>query len=177
MKIVLADVTSADGFITHGDAPDVTHWSSKEDGEHFLTLRQKYNLLLMGRKTYEAVRPKPEAERLRMVLTTQPDSYTASAVPGQLEFTDLSPQKLVASLEVRGYTSALLLGGGAVNGVFLAAGLGDELYVTIEPLLFGRGTPLLGGVDLNVSLRLLECKRLNAQGTLLLHYAIMHTAS
>lgn len=142
-----------------------------------MTLRQQYDLLLMGRKTYEAVRPKPEAERLRMVLTTQPDNYTASIVPSQLEFTGLQPQELVASLEARGYTSALLLGGGAVNGAFLAAGLGDELYVTIEPLLFGRGTPLFGGVELNVSLRLLESKQLNTRGTLLLHYAIIHTTS
>jgi dihydrofolate reductase len=152
----------------------VTHWSSKEDWEQFLALRQQYDLLVMGRKTYDAVLPTPEADRLRVVLTSHPDEYAAAVVPGQLEFSALRPKELIAALEARGYTSLLLLGGGKVNGAFLAAGLGDELYLTIEPVVFGNGVPLLSATDVTISLKLLESQQLNEQGTLLLHYAILH---
>jgi len=174
MKIVLADVASADGFITKGDAPNVSHWSSKEDWEHFLALRQQYELVVMGRKTFEAVQPKPEVGRLRVVLTSHPDDYAVVAVTGQLEFSALTPEELVASLKARGYNSMLLVGGGAINGAFLAAGLADELYLTIEPTLFGNGTPLLGNAAVDVALRLLESRQLNDQGTLLMHYAFVY---
>jgi len=172
MKIVIAAVCSADGLLTRGAEATVTHWSSKEDWEHFLVLRQSFNLLVMGRKTYEAVRPMPEAEHLRVVLTSRPADFDTAAVQGQLEFINEQPRELVALLEARGYTSLLLLGGGQVNGAFLAAGLGDELYLTVEPLLFGAGTPLLGNIPANVTLQLLESRQLNERGTMLLYYAI-----
>lgn len=174
MKIILVDVSSADGFITNGTTDQVSHWSSKEDSAHFWSLIGQHDLLVMGRKTYEAVRPKPEPGRLRMVLTNNPEGFADIAVPGQLEFSALSPDELVKTLELRGYTSMLLLGGGMVNGEFVAAGLGDELYLTIEPMLFGRGVPLLGGTTTAISLKLLKSTQLNEQGTLLLHYALDH---
>ena len=139
-----------------------------------MALRQQYELVVMGRKTFEAVQPKPEVGRLRVVLTSHPDDYAVVAVTGQLEFSALTPEELVASLKARGYNSMLLVGGGAINGAFLAAGLADELYLTIEPTLFGNGTPLLGNAAVDVALRLLESRQLNDQGTLLMHYAFVY---
>ena len=172
MKVTMVSVCSADGKMTRGDDPLVQHWSSKEDFAHFMELINAHKLLVMGRKTFEAVEPHPQPERLRVVLTSTPDDFAAAVIPGQLEFSSAAPRDLVASLEGRGYDSLLLLGGGHVNAAFLQAGLVNELYMTIEPVLFGMGTPMVDGAVPNVQLQLLDTRPLNDTGTLLLHYVV-----
>jgi riboflavin biosynthesis pyrimidine reductase len=56
--------------------------------------------------------------------------------------------------------------------LFLAAGLVDEIWLTVEPLLFGGGTPLLAA-RVDVRLELLASEKLNAAGTLLLRYRVV----
>jgi dihydrofolate reductase len=48
----------------------------------------------------------------------------------------------------------------------------DEIWLTVEPLLFGGGTPLLAA-RVDVRLALLASERLNAAGTLLLRYRVV----
>lgn len=52
----------------------------------------------------------------------------------------------------------------------MAAGVVDELYITVAPLLFGTGVPLFGG-DLDVRLQLLETRTLD-DDTVLIHYKV-----
>lgn len=172
MKIILAAVSSLDGKITKGRDSDIRGWTSPEDTAHFAHLKSIHNLIVMGRKTYEAMRPnlQLDSKTLRVVLTKHPENFAAEAVSGQLEFSSESPVVLVGGLEKQGYSEMLLVGGGTLNGQFLAKGLVDEIYLTLEPRLFGTGTSLAADSRLNVNLRLLKTSRLNEQGTLLLHY-------
>ncbi|MGI8588005.1 MAG: dihydrofolate reductase family protein [Chloroflexia bacterium] len=62
-----------------------------------------------------------------------------SEIPGVVEFTDATPAAIIADLERRGYTAAALTDGAQVNSLFLAADLVDEIRLTVEPLIFGRG--------------------------------------
>ncbi len=168
----MAAVCSADGLMTQGEDPVVQHWSSREDFEHFTQLINAHRLVVMGRKTYQAVMPQPQPERLRVVLTSRPETFAAAGIPGQLEFSAESPLDLVASMTTREYDALLLVGGGTVNAAFLQAGLIDELYLTIEPVLFGLGTRLVDGLASDAPLQLLGIQQLNERGTLLLHYAV-----
>jgi len=168
----MIDVCSANGFLTRGEDTVLSNWVSDEDLDRFSRVKNSHRLLVMGSKTYEAIRPKPQSERLRVVLTSRPQDFLQDMVPGQLEFTSQEPVALVSDLEVRGYTSLLLLGGGLVNAAFLAAGLVDELDLTIEPVLFGNGTPLIATAELEAKLQLLSVEKLNERGTLLLHYRV-----
>ncbi|HKU18690.1 MAG TPA: dihydrofolate reductase family protein [Candidatus Saccharimonadales bacterium] len=172
MRIIIPVVLSADGKMSKGDNGNAHTWASKEDAQYFDRLRAEHWLLIMGRDTYETVRPKPEPDRLRVVLTSTPEAYTADAVPGQLEFVQSSPVELVRQLAARGYDEALLLGGRRVHSDFLVAGLIDELHITIEPVLFGSGLSLLADQLVDIPLRLAETMRLNSRGTLLLRYEV-----
>ncbi len=174
MKIILAAASSIDGKLARGDDPDVRTWTSAEDAAHFAQLKGKHNLLVMGRGTYEAMRPKLKLSPAtrRVVLTHRPEVFAAEAVDGQLEFSNESVAKLVQRLENQGYSAMLLVGGGQVHAEFFAAGLIDEIYLTIEPLVFGTGTDFAAGVLLNTKLSLLSIDKLNPRGTLLLHYRI-----
>ncbi|MDZ4227372.1 MAG: dihydrofolate reductase family protein, partial [Patescibacteria group bacterium] len=66
-----------------------------------------------------------------------------------------------------------VLGGAQTYSYFLKNNLIDELYLTIEPIVFGRGIPLLADVGENqANFRLISKKQLNEKGTMLLHYKI-----
>lgn len=167
----MVDVISMNGRITRGDSPDVGSWASKEDGEHFRNMLQAYPVIIMGRATYDAMQPRPESGRLRLVLTRKPSAYQHVQTAGQLEFTDMLPATIVKDLEEKGHKSALLAGGGEVNAAFLAAGLVTDIYLTIEPRIFSNGTDVVSShYPVDVVCQLITIEKLNDSGTLLAHY-------
>ena len=67
----------------------------------------------------------------------------------------------------------LLVGGGKTNALFLEASLVNEIYLTVEPKLFGMGKSLIAEGNFTKNLKLQSVKKLNEQGTLLLKYNIV----
>ena len=175
MKLTMTMLASVDGKTTLGDNQNVYSWSSIEDQKYFFSLIKKNNLIVMGRASYDASKPviKIEKSKLRIVLTHSPKKHLNQTIKGQLEFTDESPEKLVKRLSLLGYKKMLLVGGGTINGLFLIQNLVDELYLTIEPKIFGSGKSIVEGQLLNKSLRLVSVKKINETGTLLLKYKVI----
>lgn len=168
-------VSTVNGKITRGDDPYVTDWSSPEDMILFTNIKQQHNLIVMGSKTYEANKDRITLQKniLRVVLKKNITAYESDTVMGQLEFIKSSPTDLVKLLENRGYSRMLLAGGGEINASFFEAHLIDELHLTIEPYLFGKGNNLLSDLDLDVQLKLKSVKKLNQRGTLHAIYTIL----
>jgi riboflavin biosynthesis pyrimidine reductase len=110
-------------------------------------------------------------DRLRVVLTRSPASHAGDSIPDHLEFTSAPPAQLVSDLSLRGIRHCAVLGGSQVHSLFLAAGMIDELWLTVEPLLFGGGTPLLAAPT-QTRLRLMQHAPLSAD-TLLLKYEVL----
>lgn len=172
MKVILVLVSSVDGKITRDRDALVTAWTSPEDQDYFKSLIDKNNLIIMGRHTYAAVQPAAQKGKLRIVYTHQPQQYALSHVSGQLEFTNESPAVLLERLNKTGYKRALLVGGSETASHFLQAGLVDEIWLTLEPVIFGKGMAMVKQIALDVLLTLKTVKRLNDNGTLLLKYAV-----
>src|SRR6266702_3666905 len=174
MFVTLVTVQSLDGKMTRGDDPDVHAWSSDEDFRNFASLRDAHDVIVMGRTTYEVIRPTLHLrqDKLRIVLTAHPERFADQVVPGALEFTNEQPAELVARLESSGHKKLLLTTGGQGNAAFLQAGLVNELYATIEPHLFGQGAELAGNVPMDVRLKLQAVRQLNDHGTILFHYQV-----
>jgi len=174
MKVIIVMLSSVDGKTTKGNDNNIYSWTSAEDQKYFFSLIKNNNLIIMGRETYEASRPviKLEKGKLRIVLTHNPKNYTSQSVAGQLEFSDLTPEKLIEKLTNLGYKKALLVGGSIINGLFLKKNLVDEFYLTLEPKIFGNGKNIADAKTLNISLELTSVKKLNNAGTLLLKYKI-----
>src|SRR3989344_5954388 len=123
-------VTSVDGKCTKGNhSPNL--WASPEDQRHFEELKEKANLIVMGRKTYDSAKKflQPRQGLLRIVM-----SHSGPSV-----------RELVEDLEQRGYTEILQVGGGEVNAGFFKENLINEIYLTVEPKIFGMGLPLAHG--------------------------------
>jgi dihydrofolate reductase len=127
----------------------------------------------VGHNTYKTF-PAPLPGRLHMVLTTNTSNKVP--VPGQVEFTSAAPAEIVAGLEARGYTEAVLTGGAQVNALFLKAGLVNEIWLTVEPLIFGSGLDLFRGFEFDTRATLLAVERLNESGTVHLRYAVTNSA-
>lgn len=176
MKITLIMVTSLDGKTTKWDESTTHGWASPEDHAQFHTQIASTTLLIMGSKTYESIKHEItlSSHIRRIVMTSRPDAYTKEVVPGQLEFTQESPEALVRRMEGLGYTELLLVGGSQINAAFFNAKLVTHCLLTIEPKIFGLGNNLVSESKLDISLSLHEVTKLNSQGTLLLSYTVIY---
>lgn len=175
MKIILAMVMSADGKTTKWEESNINDWTSQEDSDHFFSLIEKNNAILMGRKTYSASQSviKLSSQKLRIVITKDPNKYSKFSVPNQLEFTNDDPKEIVDKLIERGFDQALLVGGENVNALFFKSKLISEIWLTVEPKIFGSGNSLVKDEKLDIGLELMSINRLNKKGTLLLKYKIL----
>ncbi|MDE3084885.1 MAG: dihydrofolate reductase [Verrucomicrobiota bacterium] len=175
MQVILLAAQSLDGFITRHGAPG-SGFTSAEDKEHFRAALAGCDCSIMGGITYRescAAKPSNAARhRLCVVLTRTPTRNEAEARPDLLEFTDKAPEKIITDLRARGCTRCALLGGGQIYSLFLAAKQVDELWLTVEPILFGGGARLMTAA-MDARLELLSSRKLNAAGTLVLRYRIL----
>jgi dihydrofolate reductase len=179
MKIILITVSSIDGKLTKGKGKNIYEWSSPEDFLHFKRTMKQHNLVVMGSGTFDDVKDnkkaglKPEQERLRIILTSKPKRYAKYLVPGQMEFSDETPRQLIKRLEEQGFKQMLLVSGGKVATSFFKDKLIDELWLTIEPKIFGIGESLVQKQRFDISLQLIKNKILNSNGAFLLKYKIL----
>jgi dihydrofolate reductase len=166
MKIIMLAAVTIDGKLARNSAHFVD-WTSREDKRIFASTTRHAGVIILGNNTYKTL-PAPLPGRLHVVLT-----YSLAgkeSIPGEVEYTSNTPARIVAGLEARGYTEAVLGGGSQVNALFLQSGLVDEIWLTIEPAIFGLGIDLLHGVQFDLQARLIHMERLNDAGSVQLRY-------
>lgn len=171
MKVVLLAVTSVDGFTTKEKDPDIYKWTSKEDQRFFFKRIKSAKLIFMGSKTYNQSKHlmKHKKGKTRVIFTRTPEKYKKEEVSGILEFTNENPAAIAKRFEKAGVEEALLVGGSEINALFLEKKLISEAYITLEPIIFGNGKRLFAYTSEN-RFQLISAKKLNKNGTLLLHY-------
>lgn len=162
-------VSSIDGVIAKNENHNAFEWTSPEDKKHFQELSRKIGVVLMGANTFKASGRKNYPGRQAYVLTSHPEKFEFGE---NVESLSGTPQSVAAHLRSQGHRQVALIGGAQVNRDFLLAGLVDEIYLTVEPLVFGKGLHIFDDQDLDLRLKLLDNKKLNTQGTLLLHYQV-----
>jgi len=176
MKIILIVVTSLDGITYQKNKSPESHheWTSQEDRDFFNKIRDESSLIFMGSKTYEGARHQMVHRdgKLRIVFTRNPKKYSQEKIPNQLEFTNENPSTIIKELEKKGFTEALLVGGAEITTEFFRENLVSTIYQTIEPVIVGVGVGILTK-DMKINLELLESKKLNEKGTLLLKYKVI----
>jgi dihydrofolate reductase len=174
ITFTLTAVVSADGYIARRAGEHPGSWASAEEQARFLALVPGYDWAFMGRTTHETAFRK---DRRRVVF-----SRTASGLdwrhethlwvdPGRVPLADI-----LAALEpVRPPRRCIVLGGATVHDWFLDRDLVDGIELTIEPLRFGAGLPLLTGQSGDPvaalaarGFALTDEQRLNREGTRLL---------
>ena len=173
MKTILIFVSTVDGKITKWGEPHVSSWSSHQDQDYYKNVLNASGLIVMGSNTFNADTFKPSAIHQLIIMTGHPDKYKSLEVPGQLEFTNQSPVELTARFKSKGHKQMLVIGGPHVATSFLKEQLIDELWLTLEPKIFGTGGNFATGVNLDINLRLLHFEKVNEQGTLITKYEVL----
>jgi dihydrofolate reductase len=166
MKTVLIAAITVDGFIgrTSDHFPD---WTGKADKKLFVDVTKQMGVMVMGSRTFATIgRALPG--RRTIVYTTRPESVTAEGV----ETTNETPRTLIARLEEEGAPGLAICGGATVYGMFMAARVVDEVYLTVAPKIFGRGVRLWDE-ELDYTLKLIESKKLD-DNNILLHYRVLN---
>lgn len=157
--------SSVDGRIslTSRKLPD---WTSKEDWNFFQDALSRVDAVVVGRNTYQAA-----ASRLRK-RTTYVFSNRIKTLTHRGTVTFVNPENINVAELLSKYKTVAVCGGGNVYRAMLENNLLDEIYVTIEPFIFGRGKTMFVDGTRTIKLRLISVRRLNRTGTLLLHYRV-----
>jgi dihydrofolate reductase len=185
-RVTIHMAPSLDGFAARPDGS--TDWMETADAyeggenldpafvERFL---KSIDCYVMGSKTYEtalafdakglgwAYGDKPVFVLTTRVLSRPRD--TIEFVSGDL--TRLFNEKLKAS-----FRNIWVVGGGAVAGEVVRAGLADEVRYSILPVLIGNGVRFFERLDRDVALHLMEVKAYTS-GIVALRHSIQHVRS
>lgn len=151
--------TSLDGFIAREN--DELDWldavnQTVPEGEDcgYGAFMSGVDVLVMGRYTYEKVLTFgawPYGEKRVIVLSGRPLTIPPS-LSHLVSHSSESPQELCQRLGQEG-VGRIYLDGGITIQRFLAAGLVDDMVITLIPVLLGSGKPLFGSLPADIPLR------------------------
>lgn len=167
MRCIAVAAVTLDGKIALGHESG-SSWTSVEDKEFLHKFLDGCDAVVVGNNTYKAAK-EPLARRNCVVLTHSVEG--AKRVNEKLLYVNPASANLTA--ELAGYKQVAVLGGAQTYSYFLLNGLLHELYLTVEPIVFGRGIGLFEHEGAEKRLELLSFERLNSQGALLLHYRVL----
>ncbi|MFH1711931.1 MAG: dihydrofolate reductase family protein [Patescibacteria group bacterium] len=167
MEVFIIAAVSVNGMIAEEKDQVSLDWTSKDDLQFFIEKTKEAGVVVMGRTTYETI-GKPLKGRLNVVMTRHPEDQVN--IDGELEWTSDPPEEIVKKLKLEGRQKVAICGGASIYSLFLHEGLVTDLYLTVEPVIFGNGTPLVSSLG-RLDLQLIEHQKLGEQAVML-HYKI-----
>lgn len=164
MKVFIIAAITADGFIGRS-SNHYADWTGTEDKKLFVKLTKEAGTMVMGATTFATIgRALPD--RRNIIYTTKPETFKELGV----ETTNEPPAELVDRLRSEGVEALAICGGAQIYQHFMAAGVVDELYLTVVPKIFGQGVPLFTA-ELAADLELVASDKLSPS-VILLHYKV-----
>lgn len=145
------------------------NWTGQEDKKLFATETKKAGVVIMGHNTYKTIGHQLK-DRLNIVLTSTVSDKTSQ--PGILEFTAAHPRRILEDLDERNFKTVFVVGGAAINALFLKEKLVTEIWLSFVPKIFGRGINLTEEVDEDVNLDLLSLEKL-ADGLIFAKFKVL----
>ena len=135
--IAIAAITM-DGRIARHSKEHVD-WTSPEDKEHLRGKMRECDVIVLGNNTYQT--SKEFLLKYSKVVFTKSVSGIKKE-SDSLTFINANDADVSEFFEKSGYKNVCVLGGSQVYSYFLKAGLIDEIWLTIEPKIFGSGINL-----------------------------------
>jgi dihydrofolate reductase len=171
-KLIYHVASTLDGFIAHEDH---TIDGFVSEGEHVTdyleSLRNDYDIVLMGRRTYEfgfqfgVTNPYPWMKQyvLSRSMESSPDPNVELVSQNIIDF--------VKKLKEETGKDIYLCGGADLAGRLIGEGLIDEIVLKLNPVVFGTGITLFSGAIKQTDLELAGSK-VYSNGVVLLRYRV-----
>ena len=144
----------------------MSDWTSPEDKKHLHQILDQAEVIVVGNTTYTLAR-KPLSKRNCIVLTRSVTNNMK--VNEKLLLCNPNVQPLKVIIRELKYKNVCILGGTQTYSHCLTNNLIDELFITIEPIIFGDGLPLFS-LPHKCKWKLKRVTTLNTNGTLLIQY-------
>ncbi len=158
--------STLNGFIAKEN--DDTSWISNEEWDSYSARIRKAGNLIVGRRTYYILTKQPEYSELKDVKLVVVSHQDIQKVDRD-HIVVTTPRE---SLEIlKDYEEVVIAGGGILNASFVEENLVDEIYIDIEPILFGKGIILFNGEDCERRLKLIDIKKIT-KNEVQLHYLV-----
>lgn len=170
MKVTLYMAITANGFIAKEN--EDTSFVSEVEWDSFRKMIKTIGNMIIGSRTYEIMRDGGEfknLENIRVIMVSENVNF--QTITNNHSVAKASKDAL-AILEKEGFNTALVAGGETLNASFAAENLVDEIYLDIEPIVFGKGIRLFRENDFEAKLKLLETKKLS-NDEVQLHYQVL----
>ena len=170
MKVILYMAITINGFIAKEN--DDTSFVSEIKWDSFRKMIRSVGNMIIGSRTYAIMRDGEEfknLENIRVLVVSENENFKTIA---NNHLVVKSPKDVLAILENEGFDNALVAGGGTLNASFMTENLVDEIYIDVEPIVFGKGIRLFRESDFEVKLKLLETKKLS-DNEIQLHYQVL----
>ena len=170
-KVIYGGAMSLDGFIA---GPNGEHdWIVMDPDIDFAALMARFDTFLVGRKTFEKMRrmaeaapPTPGIQQIVCSRTLRPDDCPNATLADDAV-------RVVGDLRARPGKDIALFGGGELFRSLLAAGLVDEVSVSLVPVLLGGGIPFLPPPADRARLKLKTQRVYQKSGTVGLEYEVV----
>jgi dihydrofolate reductase len=115
-------------------------WIVREPDMDFAAVRQQFDTLLVGRRTFEVV---PAAFRIPGMRTFVLSQTLRQEDQPEVSVAAAKSNEKVAALRAKPGKDNRLFGGGSLVSSLLGTGLVDTVEVAVMPVLLGGGMPLL----------------------------------
>ncbi|MFH1174484.1 MAG: dihydrofolate reductase family protein [archaeon] len=167
MYVVLYVAMTVNGYIAKEN--NKTPWSN-EEWSSFSTFVKETKNIVIGKNTYTIMKKSGEFGKIgnpfTVVVSKENFAQNSNFAAAK------SPKEALKILKEKNFAKALVAGGGMLNSSFMKENLIDEIYLDVEPLVFGKGIKLFLDTDFDAALELLGTKNLS-QNTIQLHYRVL----
>lgn len=167
MKVIMYMAITPNGLIAKTN--DDTSWISKEEWDSYSSMTRKAGNLIVGHRTYDILTKQPEFSEFKDVKLVVVARKEVKLISDKHSIA-ASPKEAIDLF--KGEMEVIVAGGGSLNASFLSENLIDEIYLDIEPTMFGEGIPVFHGKDFQHKLILLGSKNIT-NNEIQLHYQVV----
>lgn len=173
IKVSIVVAMTADGLIDAEGSSRSFDWTTQADKQYYVDAIKRARAVVTGSKTFKPMRRFPKGIKYFVYTSKPAELINPKPELIEVEPTQADPRDLIKQIETEGFDELIISGGSSVYTMFLQAGVVDKVYLSIEPLMFGKGVRLVDGVLSNLKLKLEEVKRLGSEGTVVLEYLVL----
>ena len=156
MEVILYLAQTVNGYIAekNDNVPWTDIWAT-----YYSEIKKAKNIIV-GRRTYEIMKRSGEVKKCGDPFVVVITKSKPSKAGGVKTIFVQSPKQALSVVRAKGFRKTFVGGGSKTAGSFMKLGLINQLYIDIEPFVFGTGIPLLSEMKFESKLKLVKIKRL-----------------